>query len=276
MRFLLVLLGLLMAATTALAADRVTIRIGTEGLYPPWNATGDDGGLVGFEIDLARDLCRRMDASCAFVEQSWDGMLPALAAGKVDLIMAGMTITEGRQQLIDFSVCYAAEAAIFAVRSDNALAATIAPEGRVNLSAFSPTIKAALTGLRQALAGTTIGVQVASSHAEFARRYLQDLVEIEYYDTLENLTRDLDAGRVDAALSSRAYWSRLGEDQSGMELVLIGPDMIGDVFGQGVGAGMRKQDDSLRQRVDDAIRAALADGTVARLAEQWFGYDLAC
>ncbi|MEZ5931500.1 MAG: transporter substrate-binding domain-containing protein [Alphaproteobacteria bacterium] len=276
MRMLFVLLGLLMAAKAGFAADQATIRIGTEGRYPPWNATGDDGGLEGFEIDLAADLCRRLNASCAFVEQSWDGMLPALTTDKFDLIMAGMTITEERRQLIDFSVCYASEPAIFAVRSDNALAATITLDEKIDLSNLSPGVRITLNALRQALAGTTVGVQVASPHAAFVRRYLRELVEIRYYDTLENLTRDLEAGNVDAALSSRTYWSRLGEQDSIPHLALIGPNMIGDVFGRGVGAGMRKEDGDLRRRVNDAIAAALADGTIARLAKQWFGYDISC
>lgn len=276
MRFLFAMLCVLMAVKASLAEDWSTIRIGTEGLYPPWNATGDEGELEGFEIDLADDLCRRMNAECAFVSQRWDGMLPALTTGRYDLIMAGMEITEEREQIIDFSTCYAAEVAAFAVRPDNALADTITSAERIDITTFSPEVKAAVNTLRQALAGTTVGVQVATAHADFVRRYLRDLVDIRYYDTLDNLTLDLDAGRIDAALSSRDYWKRLDEGESAMDLALIGPDMIGDVFGRGVGVGVRKEDGELRARLNDAIEAALADGTVARLTKQWFGYDLSC
>lgn len=276
MRASLILLCLVMAAKASLGADWSSIKIGTEGLYPPWNTTGDDGGLEGFEIDLAKDLCRRMDATCEIVRQRWDGMLPALATGKYDLVMAGMKITKEREQIIDFSACYAADVAVFAVRSDNALAVTISPKERIDLTNFSPEANVAINTLRQALAETTVGVQVATTHADFVRRYLQDLVDIRYYDTLENLTRDLGAGRIDAALSSRAYWNRLNEGENGRELALIGPDMIGDVFGKGIAAGLRKQDSELRLQLNNAISEALADGTVSRLAKQWFGYDLSC
>lgn len=276
MRIPSVFLGVFLIAKAGFAADGAVIRIGTEGLYPPWNATGDDGRLEGFEIDLANDLCRRMDATCDIVRQRWDGMLPALTNGKIDVVMAGMVITDEREKLIDFSVCYAAESSIFAVRSDNALAATITPQERIDLADFSSGIQAAIKSLRQALAGTTVGVQIASTHADFVKRYLYDLVDIRYYDTLENLTRDLDAGRIDAALASRAYWRRLGDEANGIDLALIGPDMIGDVFGKGVGAGLRKDDRELRAQIDGAIRSALDDGTIARLAARWFGYDLSC
>ncbi len=276
MRASLILLCLVMAAKASIGADWSSIKIGTEGLYPPWNTTGDDGGLEGFEIDLAEDLCRRMNATCEIVRQRWDGMLPALTTGKYDLVMAGMKITKEREQIIDFSTCYAADVATFAVRSDNALAVTITPDKRVDLTVFSPEAKAAISALRQALAGTAVGVQVATPHADFVRRYLQDLVDIRYYDTLENLTRELGAGEIDAALSSRAYWNRLNEGENAMELALIGPDMIGDVFGKGIGAGLRKKDEALRLKLNNAINEALADGTIAKLTKRWFGYDLSC
>ncbi|MEM8948107.1 MAG: transporter substrate-binding domain-containing protein [Pseudomonadota bacterium] len=276
MRASLIFLCLLMAAKTSASADWSSIRIGTEGLFPPWNATADDGGLEGFEIDLAKDLCRRMNATCEIVQQRWDGMLPALTTGKFDLVMAGMKITKEREKLIDFSTCYAADVATFAVKVDGALAATVSPHRRANLTAFSSEDRTSINALRQALAGTVVGVQVATVHADFVVRYLQDLVDVRYYDTLENLTRDLDAGRIDAALSSRSYWNRVREGENGVELALIGPDMIGDVFGRGIGVGLRKDDSELRLQLNDAIEEALADGSVAKLAEQWFGYDLSC
>ena len=276
MRALLAVLCLMMTSETSFGADWSSIRIGTEGRYPPWNATADDGRLEGFEIDLANDLCRRMNAECEIMPQRWDGMVAALTTGKHDLIMAGMAITDERLEIIDFSACYATEVAAFAVRPENALADTITPAERIDLAIFSPEVKGAISALRQALAGTIVGVQVATSHADFVRRYLQDLVEIRYYDTLENLTRDLDAELIDVALSSRAYWKQLREGDIAMDLVLIGPDMIGEVFGKGVGAALRKDDGDLRLLVNDAIEAALADGTVSRLAKQWFGYDLSC
>ena len=276
MRILSVLLCLIATASVAQEDERPTLRIGTEGVYPPWNSTGDKGELQGFEIDLANDLCGRLNRRCAFVVRSLDAMMPALDDGEFDVIMTGMTITDKREELIDFSRCYAAEVAVFAVRSDNALAGTITPRGKIDLTVFSPEVKATLNALRQALAGTTIGVQVATRHGDFARQYLSDLVEIRYFDTLDSLTLDLDAGRIDAALSSKAYWWRMAKGDNPLDLTLIGPDMIGDVFGKGVGAGLRHGDRALLAELNDVIDAARADGTVARLAKHWFGYDLSC
>ncbi|MEO1225995.1 MAG: transporter substrate-binding domain-containing protein, partial [Pseudomonadota bacterium] len=91
--------------TGAHAQDDV-LRIGTEGAYPPWNATDASGDLIGFEIELGLALCAELGRTCEFVAQDWDGMIPALLNGRYDLIMAGMSITEERQQTITFSNGY--------------------------------------------------------------------------------------------------------------------------------------------------------------------------
>ena len=91
------------------------IKIGTEGAYPPWNAKDASGKLIGFEVDLAVELCKIMGHSCSIVEQDWDGMIPALQSGKFDAIMAGMSITDERKKKINFSQGYADEVASFAV-----------------------------------------------------------------------------------------------------------------------------------------------------------------
>jgi len=276
MRAFLICFCLLILVKGSWAADEKIVRIATEGLYPPWNATDDDGKLEGFEIDLIQDLCLRMKASCTVQSQRWDGLLPGLTADEFDIVIAGMTITDERKQVIDFSLCYASEVAVIAVKPENALAGTITPENRIDLDDFTTEIKTSINALRQALAGTSIGVQVATPHADFARRYLHDLVDIVYFETLDNLTLDLDAGRIDSALSARSYWERLQEGENAVDLILIGPDMFGGVFGQGVGAGFRQEDDALRNRLNRAIDAALDDGTVTRLTRKWFGYDLSC
>ena len=69
------------------------IKIGTEGAYPPWNSKDAAGNLIGFEVELANELCKIMKHNCTIVEQDWDGMIPALVSRKFDAIMAGMSIT---------------------------------------------------------------------------------------------------------------------------------------------------------------------------------------
>jgi len=91
------------------SAQAGSVKIGTEGAYPPWNAKDESGKLIGFEVELANWLCIYMEADCTIVEQDWDGMIPGLIMRKYDAIMAGMSITDERMKTINFSQGYADE-----------------------------------------------------------------------------------------------------------------------------------------------------------------------
>src|SRR3546814_16650938 len=73
------------------------IRIATEGAYAPWNATDSAGQLIGFEVDLAADLCKRMEVECEVVPQAWEGIIPALHDGTYAPTMAGIAHTAHRK-----------------------------------------------------------------------------------------------------------------------------------------------------------------------------------
>jgi octopine/nopaline transport system substrate-binding protein len=260
-------------AGSASAKDWSSVRIATEGAYPPWNATDSSGQLVGFEIDLAHDLCERMKAKCEIVAQDWEGIIPALQAGKYDVIMAGMSITDERKQVIQFSDSYAATPARFAVLKDSDLASLTSKLDRATLDEVDADEQAAIDQLKETFEGKTVGVQVATTHANFLEAYMADAVEIRKYDTQENLDLDLQAGRVDLALASMSYWQPLMETEKGKDFAVIGPGMTGGPFGAGVGVGIRQEDDDLVAMFNKAIAGAQADGTIAKLSEQWFGFD---
>jgi octopine/nopaline transport system substrate-binding protein len=258
---------------TAHAADWSKIRIATEGAYKPWNFTDASGKLVGFELDLARDLCKRMSAECEVVAQAWDGIIPALQAGKYDAIMAGMSITEKRKKVITFSRSYAATPARFVVLKDSPQGSFDAGLADLTLDEVDAAEKAAIAAVVKAFKGKTIGVQTSTTHENFLRAYLGEDADIKTYDTQENLDLDLQAGRVDAALASMSYWVPLLASDKGSDMAMVGPGMTGGPFGAGVGVGIRQKDAALAGKFSAAINSAIADGTVKKLAEQWFGFD---
>ena len=264
----------LMALTgTAQADGHAKIKIATEGAYAPWNFKDSAGNLVGFEVELANDLCARMKADCTIVEQAWDGIIPALKAGKYDAIMAGMSLPQNAKKVITFSRSYADEPGSFVVLKSDGNAGFNAGVEFIDLTEVDAGEKAGLAAITKAFKGKSIGVQGATTHENFLREYLGNDADIRSYDTQENLDLDLQAGRVDAALASMSYWRPLIESDKGKDLVAVGPGLTGGPFGKGVGAGIRKEDQALADKFSKAIDAAIADGTIKKLALKWFGFD---
>jgi len=253
------------------SAQADSIRIGTEGAYPPWNAKDESGKLIGFEVELANFLCIYMKADCTIVEQDWDGMIPGLLMKKYDAIMAGMSITDERMKTINFSQGYADEVASLAVMKGSSLEGMDTPKG-INLSKGGSDVKKALKTLTAALAGKTIGVQTATIHQNFLESGDVGTVKIRTYKTQDEVNLDLAAGRIDAALAAAVAFTDYAE-KSGKPVVLVGPTFSGGAFGNGVGVGIRKGDTALLKSFNKAIDQARKSGKIRELAIKWFGFD---
>ena len=262
----IVALGLLIST-----AQADSIRIGTEGAYPPWNAKDESGKLIGFEVELANFLCIYMKADCTIVEQDWDGMIPGLVMKKYDAIMAGMSITDERMKTINFSQGYADEVASLAVMKGSSLEGMDTPKA-INLSTGGGDVKKALKTLTAALAGKTIGVQTATIHQNFLESGDVGNVKIRTYKTQDEVNLDLAAGRIDAALAAAVAFTDYAE-KSGKAVVLVGPTFAGGAFGNGVGVGLRKEDTQLEKDFNKAINTARKNGKISELAIKWFGFD---
>ena len=253
------------------SAQAGSIKIGTEGAYPPWNAKNEAGKLIGFEVELANFLCIYMKHDCTIVEQDWDGMIPALTSGKFDAIMAGMSITDERKKTINFSQGYADEVASLAVMKGSNLEGMDTPKA-INLSTGGSDVKNALKTLTAALAGKTIGVQTATIHQNFLESGDVGSVKVRTYKTQDEVNLDLTAGRIDAALAAAVAFTDYAE-KSGKPVVLVGPTFAGGAFGNGVGVGIRKEDTQLLEDFNKAIDTARKQGKISELAIRWFGFD---
>jgi octopine/nopaline transport system substrate-binding protein len=274
--FLSIFASIVLLSSTVLA-DKV--KIGTEGAYPPWNAKDASGNLIGFEVDLAKELCTIMGHECTIVEQDWDGMIPALLMRKFDAIMAGMSITAERQKTITFSQGYADEVASLAVMKGSGLGSMDTPEG-VNLSIGGADVKKALKTITDALAGKTVCVQTATIHQNFLESGDVGKVNVRTYKTQDEVNLDLAAGRCDAALAAAVAFTDYAE-KSGKSVVLVGPTFSGGAFGNGVGVGIRqagdgaigKRDAKLLKDFNKAIDKARKQGIISELAIKHFGFD---
>ena len=255
------------------------IKIGTEGAYPPWNSKDASGNLIGFEVELAKELCAIMKHECTIVEQDWDGMIPALLMRKFDAIMAGMSITAERQKTITFSQGYADEVASLAVMKGSSLESMDTPEG-INLTLGGSAVKKTLKTLTAALAGKTVCTQTGTIHQNFLESGDVGKVNVRTYKTQDEVNLDLTSGRCDVALAAAVAFTDYA-DKSGKPVVLVGPTFSGGAFGNGVGVGIRqggtdtigKRDAKLLRDFNKAINTARKKGIISKLAIKHFGFD---
>ena len=255
------------------------IKIGTEGAYPPWNSKDASGNLIGFEVELAQELCKIMKYECTIVEQDWDGMIPALVMRKFDAIMAGMSITDERKKTITFSQGYADEVASLAVMKGSSLEGMDTPEG-INLSLGGSSVKKALKTITGALAGKTVCTQTGTIHQNFLESGDVGSVNVRTYKTQDEVNLDLTSGRCDVALAAAVAFTDYA-DKSGKPVVLVGPTFSGGAFGNGVGVGIRQASDSAIGKRDakilkdfnKAINKARKQGIISKLAIKHFGFD---
>jgi len=252
MRFLIA--AMLGAALTlpAAAQDKMQLRIGTEGAYPPFNYYDADRNLIGFDVDIAKALCEKMDAECTFVAQDWDGIIPALRANKFDAIIASMSITAERDEVVDFTDKYYNTPPAVAVPKDS------------ELTEATP----------EALADIVMGAQSSTTHANYAEKHFAD-TELRRYGSPEEYKLDLASGRIDAAIDDVVVLSDwINSDDGGCCKVLATLKTDPEINGAGAGVAIREGDAELQQKFNEAIAAIRADGTYDEIQKKYFDFDV--
>jgi arginine/ornithine transport system substrate-binding protein len=252
-RRLLIASALALLATApaqAQAPDWKKIRVGVEGNYPPFSKLGPDGKLVGFDIDIAMAVCRKLGAECTLVQQEWDGMMPALNAKKFDMIVASMTITDERRKAADFSDPY------YDVPSR-----WVAKAG-----AFKDASPEALKGKRIVVLRNTPRAQYV------AQRYPGSEVLLVNKET--DVYLELAAGRGDIGFGSTVVSGEAFlKTPQGQGYAQVGPTVRLD-GGSGVGVAVRKGEAELLGRINAALKQIKADGTYKALAGRYFDFDI--
>ena len=233
-----------------------TIKVATEGAYPPFNFVDANGALQGFDVDIANALCAKMQVTCEIVKQDWDGMIPGLQANKYDAIIASMSITPERKEKINFTGKYYNTPAVIVAKSD-------AP---ITLGADGNPVPDSLKGLK-------IGVQRATIHENFARANFPG-AEIVVYDTADNANLDLTGGRLDARMDDILVLQDQVVKPNGDKYKIFGKGWTGGPLGEGAGIGVRKEDEQLRTALDEAIKAIRTDGTYKTINDKYFNFDV--
>lgn len=227
----LILTTAAMALTAGMAlAD--TVRLGTEGAYAPWNFINDSGKLDGFEIELGNELCKRAELTCEWVTNEWDSIIPNLVSGNYDAIIAGMSVTAERDEVIDFTQPYT-------------------PPDPSSFLANSADLD---------VTKGVIAAQSATIQAAFIAEQGWELVE---YATPEETVAAVRNQEADAVLADDAYLQPFAAEDG---LFILERQ---EVIGGGVALGLRESDGELRDKLNAAIQSMKDDGSLNKMIAKW-------
>lgn len=228
--------ALLTVVAASAFSDDHAIRMGTEGAYAPFNFINDSGEIDGFERDVGDALCERAQLKCTWVTNEWDSIIPNLVSGNYDTIIAGMSITEERDQVIDFTQEY------------------FPPD---------PSSYVALSGASDSVITGVVAAQTATIHASYIAESGATVVE---FGTTDEMVAAVNNGEVDAMLADSSFLADI-VNASGGELAVVGEPVA---IGGGVGLGVRESDTELKEKLNTAIASMKADGTLSQLIAKWF------
>lgn len=237
----------ILAAMFATAAFNVTaadkINFGSSATYPPFESLDANNQIVGFDIDLAKALCKQMQAECTFTNHAFDSLIPSLKFRKYDAVISGMDITPERSKQVSFTTPYYANSAV-----------VIAKKG-----AFKSF---------EELRGKRIGMENGTTH----QKYLQDKhpeIKTVSYDSYQNAIIDLKNGRIDGVFGDTAVvneWLKTNP-----QLGTVGEHVTdAEYFGTGLGIAVRPDNQVLLTKLNTALAAIKADGTYKKISDQWF------
>lgn len=238
---------------TVANAQQVKVGIAAEP-YPPFTSPDASGKWQGWEVDIINALCAHAKLDCVITPVAWDGIIPALTSKKIDMIASSMSITAEREKTIDFSdKYYNTPTVILGTKSEK----------------FDPT--------PEGLKGKIIGVQVSTVHQAYAKKYFADTAaEIKEYQTQDEANQDLAAGRIDATQADALALETFAQTEAGKACCEIKGKVADDleILGPGVGAGFRKGDNELKDKINAAIKAIRADGKYDEISKKYFTFDV--
>lgn len=236
------------------AKEWKTVRFGLEAGYAPFEYKVPDGSVVGFDIDIGNELCKRAKVKCVWVESDFDSLIPALKAKKFDAILSSMSMTEQRKQEIEFSD-----------KVYNSPARMVAKSG----SPLLPT--------PESLKGKRVGVQQGTMQETYAKAlWAGKGVDVVSYQSQEMIYADMISGRLDVGFQDAVAASEgFLKKPLGKGFAFAGPEVVNaKIFGKGTGIGMRKDDKELKELLDKALAAMIKDGTYGKLAKKYFDFDI--
>ncbi len=223
------------------------IVIGIDDAFPPMEFRTEKNELVGFDIDASRELGKRLGIQVEHIPTVWDTVILSLKSKKFDIVWSGMSVTPEREQDIAFTKPYIMEKQVIVVKKGNKK----------------------IRKLKDLGAATIVGVQLGSTSEQALAKLNRKFKQIKTYDKNTDAFMDLKIGRIHALavdeLVGRYYLStKPGEFTVLSESLLSEP----------IGIGLRKEDVSLRNKIQQTLDAMFKDGTMKKISIKWFGDDI--
>ena len=227
------------------------VTVGVDDEFAPMSFRDEQGNIVGFDIDLAKEAAKRMGVEFEFKPILWNDKKTEITSGNVDMIWNGLDIIEERKEYMIFSKPYMYNRQILLVKKNN-------PKGIYSLGD---------------LAGKIVGTQAGSSSEIYIDEdeYLRNgFADFKTYDNFKEGFTALSKGELDALIvdeiAARYEMNRTPDTFEAVEVT------VGSVTGFGI--GFRKNNTELRDKVQKAFDEMIKDGTAKKISEQWFGADL--
>lgn len=226
--------------------ERGTITIAMEGTWAPWTYHDENGNLTGYDVEVGQLIAEKLGVEPDFVEGEWDGLLAGLDAGRYDIMINGVDVTEERQEAYDFSEAYAYNRTAVIVRGDNSDIRTM-----------------------EDLEGKSTANTISSTYAELAESYGANVTGV---DDLNRTFELLLSGRIDATLNAEVTFYDYVEEHPEADVKIA---VLTDEASE-VAIPMRKGEATadLRKAVNEAIGELRESGQLTQLSEKYFGTDI--
>ncbi|KRB99033.1 ABC transporter substrate-binding protein [Hydrogenophaga sp. Root209] len=229
------------------------LKVAIDPTYEPFTFKTADGKPTGFDVDIAEALCNEIKRKCVYVEQVWDSMIPGLQAKKYDVIVSSMSITEERQQVVDFTDKYYFTPSRIVVKTGTAF-----------------------TDLAS-LKGKKIGVLKGSTQEKYAMGELKAAgVSVVPYEAQDQVYLDIKSGRLDGTVADQVEVNGgFLSKPEGAGYGFVGP-VLADAkyFGTGVGVALRKGETALKDELNAAIKSIRSNGVYETVSKKYFDFDV--
>lgn len=229
--------------------DKGELIVGLDDSFPPMGYRDKDNKIVGFDVDLAKETCKRMGIKVKFQPVSWESKEQELSSKNIDCIWNGFGITPEREKVLTFTEPYMANPQIFVVLADSGIKTEADLKGKVVAAQSGSTAYATIDK----------DTKLKDSFKEF----------IGVEDNVKALM-DLEVGGSDAVAMDTVVARYYMAKDPGKYSIIEDTTILDEVMG----VGFRKGDNALCKKVEDTLKEMQKDGTLAKISKKWFGEDL--